>query len=282
MSSLLILAIVVLATAGAVALAFRRLDAMSSSEKKSFFKLTLNGVFTWCEDRGLLERTPAFDYDYSKTYPKLTIFEDHYEDIRAECLELLKSRERLTDMSSLGGAYTQAGIHTISWKSFMFKAGDFVEENCRRCPKTAALLAEVPEVFMAFFSIVDPRQHISPHWGYYKGFVRYHLGVVIPDDNENGLCWVRVNGDKHDNEQRDPSLVEKGEVYHWKNGEGIVFDDNYLHDAANESDEVRVIMWLDVRRKMPFYLDIYNRVCLALVKRDKSIKKIQRNAIVAD
>ena len=59
-----------------------------------------------------------------------------------------------------------------------------------------------------------------------------------------------------DNVKRDESLVENGEVYHWKNGEGIVFDDNYLHDAANYSDEPRAVMWLDVRRKMPFLLDL--------------------------
>ena len=68
--------------------------------------------------------------------------------------------------------------------------------------------------------------------------------------------------------------------YYWKNGEGIVFDDNYLHDAANDSDEVRVILWLDLRRKMPFYLQWFNRLCLAVVHREKSVRRIRENASI--
>ena len=71
-----------------------------------------------------------------------------------------------------------------------------------------------------------------------------------------------------------------GERYFWKNGEGIIFDDNYLHDAANESDEVRVVLWLDLRRKMPFYIMPLNRLCLWLVYRDKSVEKIRRGALI--
>ena len=280
MSSLLwTLVIFVLVIVGFAAWVRHRLNSMNSKEKKAVLKETLNGVFVWFENKGLLERTPAFDHDYLKTYPDLKIFEDHYEDIRAECLELLEAREKLINVSALGGAYTQAGIHTIEWKSFPLKIGDLIEENCREMPKTAALLRQTPGIFTAFFSILAPNQYITPHWGYYKGIVRYHLGVLIPDDNEKGQCWLRVNGDTDDNARRDATTIEKGEIYHWKNGEGIVFDDNYLHDAANESNEPRVIMWLDVRRKMPFYLELYNRLCLAAVGRDKSVRKMRRNAV---
>ena len=280
MSALTILT-AILVIIGLIALGlWLRLRMMTSKQKKALVKKTLNGVFAWSEDRGWLPRTPAFDHDYLSTYPELKVFEEHYEDIREECLNLLGAREELVDMSAMGGAYTQAGIHTIDWKTVMFKAGDMVEENCRLCPKTAALLRQSPTVFTAFFSVLEPNQYITPHWGYYKGFVRYHLGVQIPDNNEKQLCWLRVNGDAEDNAKRDPELIERGEVYHWKNGQGIVFDDNYLHDAANSSDQQRTVMWLDVRRKMPFLLDLYNRICLALMRRDESIRKIQRNAVI--
>jgi beta-hydroxylase len=271
----------ILAIIGLIALTlWLRIRMMTSKQKKALVKKTLNGVFAWSEDRGWLPRTPAFDHDYLSTYPELKIFEEHYEDIREECLNLLGAREELVEMSAMGGAYTQAGIHTIDWKTVMFKAGDMVEENCRLCPKTAALLRQSPTVFTAFFSVLEPNQYITPHWGYYKGFVRYHLGVQIPDNNDKQLCWLRVNGNAEDNAQRNPELIERGEVYYWKNGEGIVFDDNYLHDAANSSDQQRTVMWLDVRRKMPFLLDLYNRLCLALMRRDESIRKIQRNAVI--
>ncbi len=276
-----ILGIIVFVVVAAGLWGWLHLRKMTTKRKKAFVKTTLNSVFVWAEDKGLMKRTPAIDYDYLTHYPDLKIFEDHYDEIRAECLAMLNRQDRLVDISVMGGAYTKAGIHTIDWKTVMFKAGDFVEENCEKCPKTAELLRQTPGIFTAFFSVIQPHQYVTPHWGYWKGFVRYHLGVVIPDNNENKLCWIRVNGNAEQNAKRDIAYIEQGEVYHWKNGEGILFDDNYLHDAANESDETRVVMWLDVRRKMPFYLDAYNRLCLALMRRDESMKKIQRNAVIA-
>ena len=62
----------------------------------------------------------------------------------------------------------------------------------------------------------------------------------------------------------------------------LVFDDNYLHDAKNGSDQIRVVLWVDLRRKMPFYLQAFNMLCLALAYRDSSLKKIQKNALVTD
>src|SRR6201999_1766297 len=136
-------------------------------------------------------------------YPELRIFEAHYNDVRAECEALLRYRSQMTDVAALGGDYTAGGIHTIDWKAFMLKAGGFVESNCKLAPKTAELLRRTPTVCNAFFSILEPRQYITPHWGYYKGFVRYHLGVVIPDDNAQRNCWLRINPDPADNATRD-------------------------------------------------------------------------------
>jgi beta-hydroxylase len=253
----------------------RRLEAIPEKEKKAFLKKKVNGVFTWFEDHDLLPRTPAFNHDYLRDYPALKTLEDGYDVVREECLALLEIKESLTDMSVMGGSYTKAGIHTAKWKTFLFKSGEFVEENCELCPRTAALLRGLPDVYTAFFSVLDPHQRVVPHWGYYKGFVRYHLGVIIPNDNEDRACYLRVNADPYENELRDPSLASKGETYYWKNGEGIVFDDNYLHEAENGSDEVRVVLWIDLRRKMPFYIQLFNMLCLAVAHRDRSVMKIR-------
>jgi len=188
-------------------------------------------------------------------------------------------RDWITDISALGGSYTREGIHTIRWKAFMLKAGSFIEPNCALAPKTAALLRSTPSVYNAFFSILEPHQYVKPHWGYFKGFVRYHLGVVIPGDNAERQCWLRVNTDPDDNARREKPLVERGETYHWRNGQGV-FDDTNLHDAANESDEVRVVLWLDVFRKLPRPLAAGTRRLLAAAYHLPSIRRIRENAIV--
>jgi beta-hydroxylase len=284
------LALMVLLVGVAGWAAKRRLDTMPKKEKKQLLKRKLNGVFVAAEDRGWIPRHPAFDRDYLRYYPELAILEAGYPAVREECLALLDQKQKLTDISALGGSYTKSGIHTIQWKTFVFKSGDFIEENCARCPRTAALLRRIPGLYTAFFSVLDPRQVIPPHWGYYKGILRYHLGVVIPNDNADESCWLRVNADpwvdaqqRHKkNKQRDTSSIVKGEVYHWHDGEGIVFDDNYLHDAANLSDQVRVVLWLDLKRPLPLPLDLFNRAVGWVVKHDESVQKIKRNVIVRD
>lgn len=276
----LILLLVLLAGAGFWAV--RRLEALPAKKKKKLFTKTVNRVFRWFEDRGLMRRTPAFMPDYHDEYPGLAELEANYAAVRDECLALLGMKDRLTDMTALGAGYTNGGIHTAKWKAFMFKSGGrFVDENCERAPRTTALLRRIPNMDTAFFSVLDPHQYITPHWGYYKGYLRYHLGVIIPEDNAGERCWIRVNGDEADNERKDKALIERGEKYCWRNGQGIVFDDNYLHDAANESGEVRVVLWLDLRRKMPVYADLFNRLVLWLVGRDSSVEKIRRKALVS-
>jgi aspartyl/asparaginyl beta-hydroxylase (cupin superfamily) len=242
-------------------------------------KDAINRVYSRSQDAGLLERLPTFDQRYVD-YPELRVFERRYPEIRQECEELLRQRERLTDIKALGGDYTAGGIHTIRWKAFMFKAGRFIESNCALAPRTAEILRSVPNVYNAFFSIIEPRQYVTPHFGYYKGFVRYHLGVLIPDDNAENKCWLRVNADPADNALRDKKLIERGEKHYWKNGRGFIFDDTNLHDAANECDETRVVLWLDVVRKMRPALALYNRAILSALYLEPSFRKIREKARV--
>ena len=279
-SSLIFAAILALAL---VLLVGRRgLDALPNQTKKRFLKKRLRAFFSFLERRGWLSTLPAFERDYLKIYPALSKLEAGYASVREESLDLLEMKDRLTDMSALGGSYTRAGIHTARWKVFLLKSGAFVDENCARCPRTAALLREIPGLYTAFFSILDANQAIAPHWGYYKGILRYHLGVLIPNDNADLRCWLRVNPDPRANALRDASAIEKGEVYYWHEGEGILFDDNFLHDARNDSDQVRVVLWLDLKRPMPLPLDLVNRLVLWIAHRDKSVRRIRENALVLD
>lgn len=253
------------------------------SQKKSValrLKDGVNGIFTGAEARGRFPRLKAFQTDYLGDYPELAFLENSYEAIREEALALLDIKEKITDLEALVGGYTAGGIHTTKWKSFVLKSRFFVAENCARAPVTAALLRKIPYCETAFFSILDPHQHIKAHWGYWKGFVRYHLGLVVPNDNANGECWIRVNADPADNAKGDRTLIENGEKYYWKTGQGVLFDDTFLHDAANTSDQIRVVLFLDLRRRMPWPLDALNRTGLTLAQLDGNVRGIRRNAVV--
>jgi beta-hydroxylase len=233
-------------------------------------------IFVRAEQRGVFDKLPAFESDLSH-YPELAVLARNYAVIREECLALIGGDVRIPGMEELT-SYTAGGIHQIAWKSFMFKSGTFIDENCALAPKTAALLRGIPGVYTAFFSVLEPHQHIKPHWGYWKGFVRYHLGVVIPHNNRDRKCWIRINPNAWDRDNRE--AIAEGETYYWHDGDAVLFDDTFLHDAANETDQVRVVLFLDVARKMPWPLALLNRLFLWIAHQDKSVKEIRRNATI--
>lgn len=232
-------------------------------------------LFVRAEKRGVIRKLPAFERDLSE-YPELSILPQNYPVIRAECEQLVRGPLRIPGMEELT-SYTSGGIHKIAWKSFMFKSGTFIEENCALAPKTATLLRGIPGVYTAFFSVLEPGQHIKAHWGYWKGFVRYHLGVLIPGNNRDGKCWIRINPEAQ-SRSGECEAIAQGEKYHWRDGEAVLFDDTFLHDAANETDSVRVVLFLDVARKMPWPLALLNRLFLWITHQDKSVREIRANA----
>jgi aspartyl/asparaginyl beta-hydroxylase (cupin superfamily) len=240
----------------------------------------INGAFESAINRGFFIRTPLFWRDYDRVFPELRELEKSFPAIRAECEELLRIGEDIPTLESVGGQYTKGGVHSIQWKSYMLKLGDFVEENCARCPETAKALAKVPKAYLAFFSILFPGQHIRPHFGYYKGCLRYHLGLIIPEGDENETCWLRVNGDPDDNAKRDKSTIDRGEVYNWTEGEGVIFDDTLLHEASNDTDGIRVVLFVDVRRPLPLLIDWVHRVCVWLALKHPIVRKVRNGAVV--
>jgi beta-hydroxylase len=67
----------------------------------------------------------------------------------------------------------------------------------------------------------------------YAGSLRYHLGLVTPNDDG---CWIDVDGQR----------------YSWRDGEDVVFDETYIHQAKNETNVDRIILFCDVERPMRF------------------------------
>ena len=240
----------------------------------------VNDSFKRMEERGWIKKTPAFLHDYEKKYRQFKPLEDNWEIIQQEALALLDFKEQITDLSQIGGGYTKGGVHQVKWKSYVLKSGVYLEKNCERCPETTKLLKKLPNISQVFFSILDPNQHIATHKGYYYGLLRYHLGLVIPYNNAENKCWIRINSDWEDNKQYDKSSIVRGEKYHWREGEGIMFNDNYLHEAKNETDKVRIVLFIDVARNFPWWIDWVNKLVLKIAYNTPQVKKIAKRSEV--
>lgn len=165
-------------------------------------------------------------------FPWATTLEEHWRDIRAELDTVLARHQDLPNFQDI-----LRDVAPISqddrWKTFFFTAyGYRAQANLAACPRTAALLEEIPGLATAFFSILSPHKHIPPHRGPYRGVVRCHLGLKIPSPQQT--CGIKVGG----------------EVGHWREGQTMFFDDGYEHSAWNDSDQIRVVLFLDVIRPL--------------------------------
>jgi aspartate beta-hydroxylase len=117
------------------------------------------------------------------------------------------------------------------WNAFFFyRHGERNDANCARCPRTAALLDELPLVRLPgitpeiCFSVLTPGTHILPHRGDSNMRSVVHLGLVVPPD-----CALNV----------------AGEARTWQAGRVLAFDDTYEHEAWNRSDRARVVLLMD-------------------------------------
>jgi beta-hydroxylase len=120
------------------------------------------------------------------------------------------------------------------WKMLMLHhAGRPVAANRSLCPRTAALLDQVPGLVTANLSVLEPGARIAAHHGIFAGVLRYHLGLAVPARDDR--CAIRVGG----------------ETRHWREGGSLLFDDTRRHEAWNLTAEDRIVLLLDVRRPLP-------------------------------
>jgi aspartyl/asparaginyl beta-hydroxylase (cupin superfamily) len=179
-----------------------------------------------------------FDPD---SYPWVAKVEAEWMAIRKELDALLVRREEIPnfqDLSEKQKPLTQGD----QWKTFfLYGYGVEAEENCARCPETVRILKRIPGMKTAMFSILAPKKHIPEHRGMWKGMLRYHLGLIIP--GPKGSCRIRVGQD----------------VRSWEEGKSLVFDDSHLHEAWNDSDSYRVVLFVDLLRPAIFPFSLVNR-----------------------
>lgn len=202
----------------------------------------LHSTESWLLRYSTVPTTPFLPLE---TFDWVKRAEDAVPDVQRELDEVLSHADELPNFQDI--SVDQRSISKDEgWKTFFFLAyGYRSEANRRRCPKTAALLDSIPGCVTGFFSILGPRKHLPPHRGPWRGVIRYHLALKVPEPAS--ASGIRVGG----------------EVAHWVEGGSLLFDDGYVHEAWNGTDEVRVVLFCDILRPLRPPADQVNR---ALVK----------------
>ena len=156
-------------------------------------------------------------------------------DIKTELQAILQEPDALrpyVEVAAPDAAEWTPLNHSLQWGAFhLYKDGMKVEENCRRCPATLKAIEKLPLTRIpryspeVFFSILKPGTHIPPHYGLTNYKAAVHLPLIVPPD-----CSIRVG-----NETRS-----------WTEGECLIFDDSFRHEAWNNSSEIRAVLILDI------------------------------------
>jgi ornithine lipid ester-linked acyl 2-hydroxylase len=181
--------------------------------------------------------------------------------IRDELRLLLRERERIPSFHEISPEQSNI-TQDDKWKTYMlYVYGQQIAENCGRCPQTTRLLEGIPRMRTAFFSILGPRKHIPEHTGPYAGVLRYHLGLIVPRHQEDA-CRIRVGRD----------------VAHWEEGKSLVFDDTYPHEVWNDTDEERVVLFVDFARPMWFPVSVLNEAVIRLISWSSFVQHVVEGA----
>ncbi len=140
------------------------------------------------------------------------------------------------------------------WKSIILYAFGKKTEYSKYFPYTMELLNNTPTT-LAMFSIMEPGAVLTPHKGVYSGVLRYHLALKTP--KEYTKCGISIYNNKED----------KILKYNWEEGKDIYFDDMYTHWVHNNTNEQRVILFVDIKKNFNnFFINILNNIILFILK----------------
>ncbi len=155
----------------------------------------------------------------------------NWQAIRAEAESVALNGEAAPSLATISPDH-RAIAEVGKWRSFfLWGYGYRIEENIARCPQTAALLASVPNLNSAVFSILAPGTHIPAHRGVTKGLITCHLGLIVPRDGD-----MRMRLDNR--------------VVRWAEGETLVFDDTYDHEIWNDTSGTQVVLVIQFQRPL--------------------------------
>lgn len=191
-------------------------------------------------------------------FPWVKRIESHLPDIQSELNQVLESQfiPNFQDVSEEQTTITKDD----KWKTFfLYVYGNQVNENCDLCPRTVSALNQIPGLKTAMFSIMSPKKRIPIHRGPFNGVLRYHLPLILPDDPS--LCGIEVDS----------------QIRHWTDKQSLVFDDSFEHRAWNDSEQIRVVLFVDFIRPVYFPFNILNRFAVYLISQSSLVQNGLKN-----
>jgi aspartate beta-hydroxylase len=169
-------------------------------------------------------------------FPDAPRFVAAWPAIRDEALAVSRDLSRIPRFHEI--MREQASISANDardWRMFIVQAyGVRFPRNLDRCPALAALLASTPDVLSASFSFLAPGKHVPAHRGPFRGILRGYLVLSMPKRADgSAAAALKIDGQEH----------------RLDDGQFLLWDDTFEHEVWNDSEEVRIVLLLDIRRR---------------------------------
>jgi beta-hydroxylase len=202
-----------------------------------------------------------FIKNINDVFPENIEFENNYYSKYKNELDIIYNQFLNIDCIKKNNPFFRIGdIKEKCWRAIYIKIlNEFKIENLEEiCPNLYKILNK-PYISNAMLSILDGDVDIPEHYGYFKGYYRYHLGYIIPEYNN-----------------KKPFIVCGNQKYEWEEGKGVLFDDMFNHYVRNDTPYRRVVLYLDVIRP-ELKDDIITNNILYLLSNNYFIKKLDKS-----
>jgi hypothetical protein len=157
---------------------------------------------------------------------------------------------QMTDQEITSRINSNAGrigsVKEPSWRLYGLILNKNVLPTAEFCPSTVKLLqSSSNRILNAGFSVLEPGSYIGEHQDFNNKFYRLHIPLIIPKMNKKikksfvtkekakNLCVLQVENDYRA----------------WKDDEYFIFDDTCMHNAWNPSDEIRIVLLVDLLKE---------------------------------
>ena len=236
-------------------MALERYAKIRESKKVKFGKRLRRPLNRFLAQQSLISTTRYID---PAEVPGIEMLKENWQAIRDEALAVMAERGSLPALGDISPDHRRIA-QNAAWKSFFFKGHGYESTvNRARCPVTATLIDQVPDVVVAFYSIFAPGTEIRRHRGVTKAMLNVHLGLSVPAGAD--LCGINVSK----------------EIRGWQEGEFLVFDETFKHEAWNRSPEPRVILFLQVMRPMRWPGRFLAKLFLLAIRHTSYVQDIRR------
>lgn len=172
--------------------------------------------------------TPWHDpFAYPEIAPVAKAFESNHAAIKRELGQAWRSsRDGFQDYQ-----------HYLSvqqdWQAlYLYRQAALVDESAALAPTAFAVLRDsavrtevICPLLESHFSVLLPGAHIKPHCDLWNFSINLHVAIDVPDG-----CAITV----------------AGETRGWQEGECLLFDYSFEHEAWNEGDRPRTCLLVDL------------------------------------